>query len=71
MERRKVDPMRTMIESRPKGQLPGVVEKVEYWTQLGRQTLYIVVSFLPVDDGRERAIEFFESIPLRGGRTES
>jgi ribonucleoside-diphosphate reductase alpha chain len=65
-ERRKVDPMRTMIESRPKGQLPGVVEKVEYWTQQGRQTLYIVVSFLPVDDGRERAIEFFMPVGQNG-----
>lgn len=66
VERRKVDPMRTMIESRPKGQLPGVVEKVEYWTQQGRQTLYIVVSFLPIDDGRERAIEFFMPVGQSG-----
>jgi ribonucleoside-diphosphate reductase alpha chain len=55
-ERRKPDPMRAMIESRPKGQLPAVVEKLEYWTQQGRQALYIVVSFMPVADGRERAI---------------
>jgi ribonucleoside-diphosphate reductase alpha chain len=66
VERRKVDPMRTMIESRPKGQLPGVVEKIEYWTQQGRQTLYIVVSFLPVEDGRERAIEFFMPVGQSG-----
>jgi ribonucleoside-diphosphate reductase alpha chain len=65
-ERRKVDPMRAMIESRPKGQLPGVVEKVDYWTQQGRQTLYIVVSFLPVEDGRERAIEFFMPVGQSG-----
>lgn len=58
-ERRQVDVMRATIEKRPQGQLPAVVEKVEYWTQLGRQTLYIVVSFLPLEDGRERAIEFF------------
>lgn len=66
VERRKLDPMRTMIESRPKGQLPGVVEKVEYWTQQGRQTLYIVVSFLPIADGRERAIEFFMPVGQSG-----
>lgn len=66
VERRRLDPMRTMIESRPKGQLPGVVEKVEYWTQQGRQTLYIVVSFLPIDDGRERAIEFFMPVGQSG-----
>jgi ribonucleoside-diphosphate reductase alpha chain len=43
-----------------------VVEKVEYWTQQGRQTLYIVVSFLPVADGRERAIEFFMPVGQSG-----
>ena len=58
-----VDPMRTVIESRPKGALPAVAEKVEYWTQDGHKTLYLIVSFLPVDDGHggqvDRAIEFF------------
>jgi ribonucleoside-diphosphate reductase alpha chain len=66
VERRKADPMRAMIESRPQGQLPAVVEKIEYWTQQGRQTLYIVVSFLPVEDGRERAIEFFMPVGQNG-----
>jgi len=66
VERRKADPMRSMIEKRPQGQLPAVVEKVEYWTQLGRQTLYIVVSFLPTEDGRERAIEFFMPVGQSG-----
>ncbi|MDB5953685.1 adenosylcobalamin-dependent ribonucleoside-diphosphate reductase [Ramlibacter sp.] len=65
-QRRTADPMRTMIASRPKGQLPATVEKVEYWTQSGRQTLYIVVSFLPVEDGRERAIEFFMPVGQSG-----
>ncbi|MCC2674256.1 MAG: putative ribonucleotide reductase [Ramlibacter sp.] len=65
-ERRKADPMRTVIESRPKGQLPAVVEKLEYWTQQGRQALYIVVSFMPVEDGRERAIEFFMPVGQSG-----
>jgi ribonucleoside-diphosphate reductase alpha chain len=60
------DPMRAMIESRPKGQLPGVVEKLEFWTQQGRQTLYLVVSFLPLPDGRERAIEFFMPVGQSG-----
>jgi len=53
------DAMRSVIERRPQGSLPDVVEKIEYWTQQGRQRLYLVVSFLPLDDGRERAIEFF------------
>jgi ribonucleoside-diphosphate reductase alpha chain len=66
VERRKADPMRTMIESRPQGQLPAVVEKIEYWTQQGRQNLYIVVSFLPIGDGRERAIEFFMPVGQSG-----
>jgi ribonucleoside-diphosphate reductase alpha chain len=65
-ERRRSDPMRSVIERRPPGQLPGVVEKIEYWTQQGRQTLYIVVSFLPIADGRERAIEFFMPVGQSG-----
>ncbi|WP_427914708.1 adenosylcobalamin-dependent ribonucleoside-diphosphate reductase [Ramlibacter sp. MMS24-I3-19] len=60
------DPMRAVIESRPRGTLPAVAEKVEYWTQQGRQTLYLVVSFLPVGDGRERAIEFFMPVGQQG-----
>jgi ribonucleoside-diphosphate reductase alpha chain len=65
-ERRSIDPMRSVIESRPKGTLPAVAEKIEYWTQQGRQTLYIVVSFLPIADGRERAIEFFMPVGQHG-----
>jgi ribonucleoside-diphosphate reductase alpha chain len=65
-ERRKSDPMRSVIEKRPKGQLPAVAEKVEYWTQQGRQTLYIVVSFMPTEDGRERAVEFFMPVGQSG-----
>ncbi|POR10257.1 adenosylcobalamin-dependent ribonucleoside-diphosphate reductase [Diaphorobacter sp. LR2014-1] len=58
-----VDPMRIVIESRPKGGLSAVAEKIEYWTQEGQKRLYLIVSFLPVPDGRggtvDRAIEFF------------
>jgi ribonucleoside-diphosphate reductase alpha chain len=61
-----MDPMRAVIERRPNGQLAAVAEKVEYWTQQGRQTLYIVVSFLPLEDGRERAIEFFMPVGQSG-----
>ncbi len=65
------DPMRTVIESRPKGALPAVADKIEYWTQEGHQTLYLVVSFLPVPsaDGAgtvERAIEFFMPVGQSG-----
>ena len=66
-----VDPMRTVIESRPKGALSAIADKVEYWTQEGHKTLYIVVSFLPVPaaDGSgtvERAIEFFMPVGQSG-----
>ncbi|MEC5212987.1 ribonucleoside-diphosphate reductase alpha chain [Polaromonas sp. CG_9.5] len=66
-----VDPMRTVIESRPKGALSAVAEKVDYWTQEGHKTLYIVVSFLPVPaaDGNgtvDRAIEFFMPVGQSG-----
>ena len=63
--------MRTVIESRPKGALSAVAEKVEYWTQEGHKTLYIVVSFLPVPAASgagtvERAIEFFMPVGQSG-----
>jgi ribonucleoside-diphosphate reductase alpha chain len=61
-----MDPMRAPIDRRPAGALPSVAEKVEYWTQQGRQTLYLVVSFLPVEGGRERAIEFFMPVGQSG-----
>ena len=65
------DPMRTVIESRPKGALSAVAEKVEYWIQEGHKTLYIVVSFLPVPSASgtgtvERAIEFFMPVGQSG-----
>jgi ribonucleoside-diphosphate reductase alpha chain len=65
------DPMRAVIEKRPKGALAAVAEKVEYWTQEGHKTLYLVVSFLPVPtpDGTgtvERAIEFFMPLGQSG-----
>jgi ribonucleoside-diphosphate reductase alpha chain len=66
-----VDPMRSVIESRPKGALSAVADKIEYWTQEGHKTLYIVVSFLPVPDADgvgtvERAIEFFMPVGQSG-----
>lgn len=66
-----VDPMRSVIESRPPGALSAVADKIEYWTQEGHQTLYLLVSFLPVPtaDGAgtvERAIEFFMPVGQSG-----
>ena len=66
-----VDPMRTVIESRPKGALSAVAEKVEYWTQEGHKTLYLIVSFLPVPTGHgketvDRAVEFFMPVGQSG-----
>ncbi len=60
------DPMRAVIGSRPRGELPAVAEKIEYWTQQGRQSLYLLVSFIPVGGGRERAIEFFMPVGQSG-----
>lgn len=66
-----VDPMRSVIESRPKGGLSAVAEKIEYWTQEGHKTLYLVVSFLPIpasdsSGAAERAIEFFMPVGQSG-----
>jgi ribonucleoside-diphosphate reductase alpha chain len=65
------DPMRSVIERRPKGALPAVAEKIEYWTQEGHKTLYLVVSFLPMataESGQfvQRAIEFFMPLGQSG-----
>ncbi len=58
-----VDPMHMVIEKRPEGGLPAIVEKIEYWMQDGQHRLYLVVTFLPIktaeDKTVERAIEFF------------
>lgn len=67
----KIDPMRTVIGSRPKGALSAVADKVDYWTQEGKKTLYLLVSFLPVPtaDGKgtvDRAIEFFMPVGQSG-----
>ncbi|QKM65174.1 adenosylcobalamin-dependent ribonucleoside-diphosphate reductase [Polynucleobacter tropicus] len=66
-----VDPMRMVIESRPKGVLPAVAEKIEYWTQEGHKTLYLVVSFMSIPkdgvaEGVERAVEFFMPVGQNG-----
>ena len=56
--------MRSVIERRPEGALAAVAEKVDYWTQEGHKTVYLLVSFLPVRGANgvgtlDRAIEFF------------
>ena len=66
-----LDPMRAVIESRPKGALSAVAEKIEYFTQEGLKTLYLIVSFLPMPSqdgtpGVERAIEFFMPVGQSG-----
>jgi ribonucleoside-diphosphate reductase alpha chain len=66
-----VDPMRAVIEKRPKGALSAVAEKIEYWTQEGHKTLYLVVSFLPLPSTSgnttvQRAIEFFMPLGQSG-----
>jgi ribonucleoside-diphosphate reductase alpha chain len=64
------DPMRSVIERRPPGALAAVAEKVDYWTQEGHKTLYLLVSFMALTtaDGQqvERAIEFFMPVGQSG-----
>jgi ribonucleoside-diphosphate reductase alpha chain len=68
-----VDPNRCVIDRRPHGELPAVAEKINYWTQDGLKTLYLIISFLPVAGvlkGQamrvERAIEFFMPVGQNG-----
>jgi ribonucleoside-diphosphate reductase alpha chain len=60
------DPLCKRFERRPQGDLESVTSKIEYSTHEGMKSLYLSVSFLPVEgviDGRpgtiERPIEFF------------
>lgn len=60
------DPLRKQFDSRPLGPLESVTSKVEYFTQEGKKTVYLTVSFIEVDgvlDGQplrvERPFEFF------------
>jgi ribonucleoside-diphosphate reductase alpha chain len=66
-----IDPMRTVIERRPQGALSAIADKIDYWTQEGHKTLYLLVSFLPVPAANgegtvERAIEFFMPVGQSG-----
>lgn len=60
------DPLMKRYAKRPEGELPAVISKTEYWTQEGKRTIYIAVSFAEVSgvlNGKpvtiERPIEFF------------
>jgi ribonucleoside-diphosphate reductase alpha chain len=62
-----------VIEKRPNGELPAVAEKISYWTQDGKKTLYLIISFMAVEgvvNGQkcleERAIEFFMPVGQSG-----
>lgn len=64
---------RKVIEKRPNGELPAVAEKITYWTQDGKKTLYLIISFMAVEginSGEkileERAIEFFMPVGQSG-----
>ena len=67
------NPSKKVVDRRPNGELPAVAEKINYWTQDGQKTLYLIISFLTVEgiaDGKkasvERAIEFFMPVGQSG-----
>ena len=66
-------PSKKVVDRRPNGELPAVAEKINYWTQDGQKTLYLIISFLTVEGvvaGKkasvERAIEFFMPVGQSG-----
>jgi len=66
-------PSKKVVDRRPNGELPAVAEKISYWTQDGKKTLYLIISFLIVEgvvDSKkvsvERAIEFFMPVGQSG-----
>lgn len=60
------DPMSVKIDKRPEGELDAKINKVVYYTQEGRRSIYLAISYLPVEvvyKGQklvcERPVEFF------------
>ena len=39
-------PSKKVVDRRPNGELSAVAEKINYWTQDGQKTLYLIISFL-------------------------
>jgi len=61
-----IDPNRVVIERRPEGSLNAICEKLTYFTKEGKKSLYLNISFMPVEGvlgGKkiviERPVEFF------------
>ncbi len=44
-----VDPLKVVIQRRPEGQLPGIADKLTYYTHEGKKSLYVIMSFTTVD----------------------
>lgn len=69
-EKDAIDLSKLVIEKRPSGPLKAVSDKIEYWTQDGQKTLYLITSFIEVSDDQgntaERAIEFFAPVGQNG-----
>ncbi len=67
-----VDPRYVVIDHRPNGNLNAVSQKLQYYTADGERKVYLITSFMPIEqpDGSvyERAIEFFMPV---GQTTES
>lgn len=61
-----IDLTKVVIGKRPNKPLKALSDKIEYWTQDGKKTLYLITAFLTVEDGvgnsLERAIEFFAPV---------
>jgi ribonucleoside-diphosphate reductase alpha chain len=70
VEKDAIDLQKLVIEKRPNGPLQATSDKIEYWTQDGQKTLYLITSFLTVSDDQgntaERAIEFFAPVGQNG-----
>ena len=61
-----IDLAKIVIGKRPSKPLKALSDKIEYWTQDGKKTLYLITAFLTVEDdvgnSLERAIEFFAPV---------
>jgi ribonucleoside-diphosphate reductase alpha chain len=68
-----IDPNKVVIEKRPEGALNAVAEKLSYYTKEGKKSLYLNISFMPVEGvlgGKkvvvDRPVEFFIPVGQAG-----
>ena len=64
-----IDPLTVVIEKRPSGRMEGVTERIDYFNQEGKQSVYVTINFQDVDgviDGQPVTINRPAEVFLQG-----